>query len=94
MTIRSHIYVYIYIYIYIYILAVVQRWLQCLTYKSEYVCMYICIAECTGGCQNGGMCILPELCGCVPGWTGTNCEIGKAIHSYLFGELYNHIIII
>ena len=54
----------------------------------------MCIAECTGGCQNGGTCILPELCGCAPGWTGTNCETGKEIHSYLFGELYHYIIII
>ena len=25
------------------------------------------VAECTGGCQNGGTCIMPEVCSCTPG---------------------------
>ena len=36
-----------------------------------------CLAAiCTGGCKNGGTCILPETCSCVPGWTGQYCETG------------------
>ena len=33
--------------------------------------MLVYIANCTGGCQNEGTCILPEVCTCAPGWTGT-----------------------
>ena len=48
-----------------------------------HVCMQLTvfaglyIVICTGGCQNGGTCILPEVCTCAPGWTGTNCETGE-----------------
>ena len=42
----------------------------------------MCVAECAGGCQNGGTCTLPDVCTCAPGWTGTNCELGKVTCSY------------
>ena len=35
------------------------------------------LAQCTGGCQNGGTCMLPEVCTCTSEWTGTNCETGE-----------------
>ena len=41
------------------------------------------IVNCTDGCQNGGTCILPEVCTCAPGWTGTNCEIGEVYNGTL-----------
>ena len=34
-------------------------------------------AQCSGGCRNGGICTLPGVCTCAPGWTGINCETGS-----------------
>ena len=35
-------------------------------------------AICTGqpGCANGGTCISPERCRCMPGWKGAKCRTG------------------
>ena len=35
-----------------------------------------CIAECEPACQNHGVCTLPGVCQCVPGWTGNRCQEG------------------
>ena len=36
------------------------------------------IAICTGspGCANGGTCISPQRCRCMPGWQGAKCRTG------------------
>ena len=36
------------------------------------------IAICSGspGCANGGTCISPERCRCMPGWQGAKCRTG------------------
>ena len=36
-------------------------------------------AICTGqpACANGGTCISPERCRCMPGWRGAKCRTGK-----------------
>ena len=33
-------------------------------------------AFCTSFCLNGGTCVWPDVCECVPGWTGAQCETG------------------
>ncbi|XP_071523388.1 uncharacterized protein [Panulirus ornatus] len=36
----------------------------------------ICFPDCgRGGCQNGGRCVGPGMCQCVPGYTGDKCEV-------------------
>lgn len=44
---------------------------------SGYRSFKLNTAACTSGCQNGGTCSLPEVCTCIPGWTGSNCETGE-----------------
>ena len=41
-------------------------------------------AICTGqpGCANGGTCISPERCRCMPGWKGAKCRTGMYDISY------------
>ena len=40
-------------------------------------------AICSQGCHNGGTCILPDICRCSSGWTGSNCTTRKVILKYI-----------
>nr|XP_045626152.1 von Willebrand factor D and EGF domain-containing protein-like [Procambarus clarkii] len=35
----------------------------------------VCLAACSPPCQNGGTCVAPNTCECVPGFAGDACEI-------------------
>ena len=39
-----------------------------------YIIVVSCLAVCAKDCQNGGQCIAPDTCACVPGFTGKYCE--------------------
>ena len=41
-------------------------------------------ATCIPPCQNGGTCSQPDVCECISGWTGSQCEIGMT-HLMLYG---------
>lgn len=40
---------------------------------DEYLILAICMAECNGN----GVCVLPEICDCVPGYTENDCSKGE-----------------
>ncbi|XP_015913510.1 protein kinase C-binding protein NELL2 isoform X1 [Parasteatoda tepidariorum] len=55
----------------------------CLNTAGSYTCKcqdgysgdgYECKPVCTQQCLNGGECVAPDLCSCLPGYTGTICE--------------------
>jgi len=58
-----------------------EAWLLCYT---TITCIYtLCIkffvyvlANCPQGCKNHGTCILPGVCACTSGWTGSDCAKG------------------
>jgi hypothetical protein len=41
-------------------------------------------AVCTRLCLNGGSCVKPDVCVCLPGYTGKQCETGKWMLTSLF----------
>jgi len=45
---------------------------------------YNCEPVCDVPCHNGGKCIAPSVCGCAPGYSGTNCQ--EDINECLLGE--------
>lgn len=55
---------------------------------------YVCIVDnqktavCAAKCENGGTCIKPNVCECLPGYKGATCHIGKPhpVHINLYGE--------
>ena len=49
-------------------------------FKNVHIMLHMHIAQCTRDCQNGGKCMLPDICTCAPGWNGMNCEIGESIN--------------
>ncbi|MEJ1281881.1 hypothetical protein NN561_012832 [Cricetulus griseus] len=48
------------------------------TTKPSVILPYLFIAICVHGCRNGGRCIGPNLCACVYGFVGPQCERAKA----------------
>ena len=38
---------------------------------------FFCLAVCTPSCENGGLCIVPNVCKCLKGWKGAYCEKGQ-----------------
>ena len=37
---------------------------------------FMCVAECEPACQHQGVCTVPGVCQCIPGWTGSRCQEG------------------
>lgn len=54
--------------------------IKCCVIIQKYLYCYVDIDECASNpCQNGGTCndaVNSYTCLCVPGYTGSNCEIG------------------
>lgn len=50
------------------------------SYRCHCISGYIqkdnitCEPVCMDACQNGGTCVAPETCACLPGYTGTQCQ--------------------
>lgn len=38
---------------------------------------FCCIALCPLGCLNGGFCVKPGICQCLPGYFGIRCQEGQ-----------------
>ena len=60
---------------------------KCHQLKRTYYQKITDIDECASSpCQNGGTCndnINSYTCDCIPGYSGSNCEIGKNLESYV-----------
>ena len=50
-----------------------------INFSDSLIFVAIWIAVCRIPCQNGGSCTNPDTCECLPGWTGGQCQIGKAL---------------
>lgn len=48
--------------------------------------LFLFAAHCASGCSNGGTCTGPDICDCLPGWTGSFCETGTA-HALIHAEM-------
>ena len=50
--------------------------------------LYLRIAICPRKCENGGSCVAPHTCSCLPGFTGDNCQTGKVVDMHFTFNFY------
>ncbi|XP_068929435.1 epidermal growth factor-like protein 8 isoform X1 [Petaurus breviceps papuanus] len=48
----------------------------CQGWRKKHPGALTCEAICSKPCQNGGICIQPDQCECIPGWGGKHCHVG------------------
>lgn len=51
--------------------------------------MLLIAAKCSRNCNNNGMCIVPDVCQCAPGFTYVDCRVGQSImNSFEFDRFH------
>ena len=72
---------------------VLSFWADCGRSALVKVKSYFFIARCNVRCLNGGKCIPPGKCRCLPGYGGPTCEQGKPVQMFDFLSFVSKVLI-